>query len=142
MPLRSDDQQFVFLTIDDVYHLHRDTLEAEGGADGVIHPGMIEAAVAMPQQQFGGSYLHDGLVAMAAAYLFHMCQAHGFRDGNKRVATLCSTVFLRLNGVPVDRMPDPDEFERVVLSIASGEMSKDEVAAWLTEHVDLTDIKP
>ncbi|MEO0586851.1 MAG: type II toxin-antitoxin system death-on-curing family toxin [Planctomycetota bacterium] len=138
MPEHDPTSGIVFLTIDDVRALHRDTLEVEGGADGVIDAGRIEAAIAMPMQRYGGALLHAGLIEMAAAYLFHVCQAHAFRDGNKRVATLSCTIFLRLNGVPVPAMPDPEGFEQTVLKIASGAMSKADATDWLREHVDPT----
>ena len=35
---------------------------------------------------------------MAAAYLFHISQAHAFVDGNKRVAPAAALAFLYLNG--------------------------------------------
>lgn len=45
----------------------------------------LESAVATPQATFGGEFLHASIPAMAAAYLFHLCQNHAFIDGNKRV---------------------------------------------------------
>ena len=61
-----------FLDVNNVLLLHRQTLEREGGQDGVLNYGLLEAAVAMPRQQFGGEYLHPDLFTMAAAYLFHL----------------------------------------------------------------------
>ena len=45
----------------------------------------LESAIATPQVTFGGEFLHRTIPAMAAAYLFHLCQDHAFIDGNKRV---------------------------------------------------------
>lgn len=39
----------------------------------------------MPEATFGGEWLHPTIPAMAAAYLFHLCQNHVFLDGNKRI---------------------------------------------------------
>ena len=82
-----------FLSVDDVLAIHEDTMEHEGGLAGVRDPGLLESAVLMPQQQFGGQYLHAGLGAMAAAYLFHIAQNHPFNDGNKRAAAMAALVF-------------------------------------------------
>ncbi len=38
----------------------------------------------MPETTFAGSFLHDGIPEMAAAYAYHICENHPFIDGNKR----------------------------------------------------------
>jgi death-on-curing protein len=40
----------------------------------VREPAALESAVATPQATFGGEFLHTSIPAMAAAYLFHLCQ--------------------------------------------------------------------
>jgi len=87
----------------------------------------------MPQQQFGGEYLHDGLPAMAAAYLFHLAQNHPFHDGNKRTAVLAALVFLDVNGI--ETLPDPDELEAVTLGVASSKIIKDGLTSWMRQRV-------
>lgn len=59
---------------------------------------------------------------MAAAYLFHLCQNHAFIDGNKRVGANAAITFLLMN----DWEPtfNQEELVELVLSIASGELSK------------------
>ena len=47
--------------------LDQDTLEKEGGFSGVRDYGLLESAVMMPQQQFGGAYLHEDFAGMGAA---------------------------------------------------------------------------
>lgn len=41
-----------------------------------------------------GELAHEGLLAMAAAYLFHIVKNHPFVDGNKRTGLLAAIVFL------------------------------------------------
>jgi len=55
-----------------------------------------------PRAAFGNEYAHDGLYAMAAAYLFHSASNHPFVDGNKRTALLAALVVLDLNGLSID----------------------------------------
>ena len=76
----------------------------------------------MPQATFGGEFLHGSLPAMAAAYLFHLCQNHAFIDGNKRVGANAAIAFLLIN----DWEPAFDERELVdlVLAVASGMLAK------------------
>lgn len=122
-----------FLSVDDVLAIHTNTIGVEGGSPGLRDAGLLESAVLMPQQQFGGDYLHKGLAAMAAAYLFHIAQNHAFYDGNKRTAVLAALVFLDINGVDV--LPDPDELERATLAVAAGEMAKEEIIDWMKTRV-------
>lgn len=70
-----------FLSVDDVNRLHELTVANHGGSPGIRDSGLLDAAVAMPMQSFGGEYLHPDIPAMAAAYHFHICQAHAYVDG-------------------------------------------------------------
>lgn len=81
----------------------------------------------MPMQSFGGEYLHPDIPAMAAAYHFHICQAHAYVDGNKRTAVLAALAFLVVNDVQT--LPQPDELEGATLAVASGRMSKEDITA-------------
>jgi len=56
-----------FLTLADVLQVHEIAIADQGGDPAILNPGLLECAMAMPQQQFGGAYLHDGIPAMAAA---------------------------------------------------------------------------
>jgi death-on-curing protein len=86
-----------------VLELHRLSLEAYGGLEGVRDMGMLESAIGQPQTSFGGAYAHDGLFEMAGAYLFHVARNHPFVDGNKRTALLAAVVFLDINGITIER---------------------------------------
>jgi death-on-curing protein len=119
-----------FLSVEDVLVIHANTIEVEGGSPGLRDAGLLESAVLMPQQRFGGEYLHRDIAAMAASYLFHICQNHAFYDGNKRTAVLAALVFLEINGV--ETLPEPDRLEEVTLAVAAGEMSKDELTRWMS----------
>lgn len=118
-----------FLSVDDVLTIHADTLAHEGGLAGLRDPGLLESAVMMAQQQFGGQYLHEDLAAMAAAYLFHIAQNHPFNDGNKRAAVMSALVFLDVNGVT--NLPDPEVLEVTTLRVASSQMNKSGLTAWM-----------
>lgn len=87
----------------------------------------------MPQQQFGGIYLHEGVAEMAAAYLFHIAANHPFLDGNKRAAALSTILFLDANGTGL--LPEPNEMEAITLKVAAGEMSKQELTLWMRQQL-------
>ena len=129
-----------FLNVADVLTIHENTIRHEGGMAGLRDPGLLESAVLMPQQQFGGEYLHPGLAEMAAAYLFHISQNHAFHDGNKRTAVLAALIFLDVNGV--SSLTPPDELEEMALAVAAGKATKDELIAWMRTQLDRTACSP
>lgn len=126
-------EHITFLSVDDVLLLHADTIDIDGGSHGVRDHGLLDAAVAMPRQQFGGAFLHEDLAAMAAAYLFHIAQNHPFIDGNKRAAVMSSLAFLRLNDV--DPSMTPQELEETTRRVASSELNKEALTKWVRAQI-------
>lgn len=126
-------EHVTFLSVDDVLLLHADTIDVDGGLDGVRDHGLLDAAVAMPRQQFGGAFLHEDLAAMAAAYLFHIAQNHPFVDGNKRAAVMSALAFLLANGVKFSLASQ--ELEAMTLNVAAGELSKETLTKWMHTQI-------
>jgi death on curing protein len=125
----SDVPELDFLTVEVVLALHERQLDRFGGGTGLRDRGLLESAVAQPQASFGGTYAHEGLFAMAAAYLFHIVSNHPFVDGNKRVGLLAAQVFLDLNGVVLEHASDA--FYDLTMGVAEGRIHKAAVAAEL-----------
>jgi death-on-curing protein len=111
--------------IEDVLEIQREQIERYGGAHGLRDRGGLESALAMPQASFGGEWLHPTIPAMAAAYLFHLCQNHAFIDGNKRVGANAAIVFLFLNGW--EPLFTEAELVELVLRVASSQTGKPEL---------------
>jgi len=122
----------VFLTTEHVLAIHRRMIEEFGGDPEVRDFGLLESAVGLPAATFGGAFLHDGLPAMAAACLFHLCKNHPFVDGNKRTALVASEVFLELNGLRLSATNR--ELLGLTLKVAAGECSKADVTAFFRRH--------
>jgi death-on-curing protein len=122
-------EDIVFLDVDEVIELHASQLELFGGGAGLRDQGLLESAVAQPQASFGGHLAHDGLFAMAAAYLFHLVSNHPFVDGNKRIGLIAALVFLDLNGVSIAH-PTEALYE-LTMGVAEGRINKAAVAAEL-----------
>jgi death-on-curing protein len=111
-----------FLSLDEVLEIHGEQIERYGGSAGLRDAAGLESAVATPQATFGGEFLHTSIPAMAAAYLFHLCQNHPFIDGNKRVGANAAITFLLMNNW--EPTFDAEELVDLVLSVASGKLSK------------------
>lgn len=127
-PASQQPPEIRFLSVEDVLQIQQDTIEHEGGGRGLRDLGLLNAAIMMPRQTFSGEYLHDGIPAMAAAYLFHIANNHPFVDGNKRAAAMSALLFLDANGIR--SLPDPRELEQITLGVASGDVSKQQLIEW------------
>ena len=126
----------LFLTLDEVIEIHEQQIELYGGSYGLRDAAGLESAVAMPQVTFGGEYLHIGLPAMAAAYLFHLTQNHPFIDGNKRVGANVAITFLILNGL--EPAFSENALVELVLGVAQGQISKEQLTVFFTEYTKPT----
>jgi death on curing protein len=111
-----------FLSLDENLEIHAQQIERYGGSPGLRDAARLESAVATPRATFGDEFLHASIPAMAAAYLFHLCQNHPFVDGNKRVGANAAITFLFMNNW--EPTFGEEELAELVLSIASDGLSK------------------
>ena len=129
-----------FLTVARLLEIHSRVLHDFGGAGGVRDAGLLDSAVAMPAAMFGGEFLHEGIPAMAAAYLFHICKNHPFADGNKRAALGSAIQFLYLNEFSLTATPD--SVEQLTFGVADGSIRKEGVTAFFEQHARPTQPEP
>ncbi len=87
--------------------------------------------------QFGGDELYSSIAEKAAALGFALIQNHPFVDGNKRVGHASMEVFLRLNDWEI--VASVDEQERLILDVAGGTVSREELTEWLSAHIQRLD---
>ena len=99
---------------------HAEQLRLHGGAPGLRDEGMLESALARPEQKH--HYGESDLFVLAAAYLFGIAKNHPFIDGNKRTAWVAADLFLYFNGYSVEA--DPHDVIAFVLSVAAGEIDE------------------
>jgi death-on-curing protein len=111
-----------YLTLVEVLALHERVIRQTGGADGLRSLERLEGAVAQPRATYAGQDLYADVVSKAAALGYSLIQGHPFVDGNKRVGHAATETFLILNGSSL--VADVDEQERVILSVAAGEMNR------------------
>jgi death-on-curing protein len=116
--------------------MHAEALRKFGGSDGIRDENLLASAVLTPQSSFGGKSPYADLVEIAGAYLFYLCGNHPFIDGNKRTAMMAAIVFLRLN--EIEPAPDSDEWERLVLDVASSKLDRDETTRRLRKLVKVS----
>ena len=121
------------LSIGQVLELHSRIIQQSGGTAGILNLGALESALIQPRMTFGGKDLYPTLSEKAAAVGFSIIRSHPFIDGNKRTGHAAMEVFLILNGYEIDA--SIADAERVVLQVTSGDMGREEFAAWLDAHL-------
>ena len=121
----------IWLTLDMVETFHRESLARFGGADGVRDPGLLESAMAWPQNLHSYEPQAD-VFSLAAAYAFGLIKNHPFVDGNKRTAFVAVELFLELNGLELTAS-DAD-CVLTMLAVAAGQMDEAIFARWLRQH--------
>lgn len=121
-----------YLTLGEVIDLHRAIIDSTGGATGVRDLAAIESALAQPRATFDATDLHQTLPGKASALGYSLALNHPFLDGNKRVAHAAMEVFLALNGF--DLVAGIDEQERLMLDVAAGRSTRNQLEAWLSQH--------
>jgi death-on-curing protein len=119
----------VWVPLQAVLIIHDRQIARHGGASGMRDIQLLEAAVERPRNK--AAYGEPSLGEIAAAYAFGIAKAHAFVDGNKRTAFVTSATFLRLNGFGL--RPDPLEGVRAMEDLASGIISEETFAAWLSK---------
>jgi death-on-curing protein len=120
-----------WLPKDLILAVHNRQLAEHGGGAGVRDEGLLESALARPQNLF--AYGESELAALAGAYAFGIAKNHPFIDGNKRTAFVACELFLAANGY--DLATSDEECLAMMLGLASSEVSEAEFAAWLRENV-------
>jgi death-on-curing protein len=110
--------------------IHTQQLSAHGGSHGVRDRGLLESALARPQNR--AVYENSSVFQLAAAYAFGIARNHAFFDGNKRTALMAAYVFLGMNGWRLQA--SEAEAVAVFRDLAAGELGEAEVAAWLERH--------
>lgn len=111
--------------------LHDESLAEHGGAAGLRDEGLLESALARPQNLV--AYGQPDLADLAAAYGVGLAKNHPFVDGNKRAAFLAVGLFLALNGQRL--AATQADATLTMFSVAAGTLDEAAFAAWLRSHV-------
>jgi death-on-curing protein len=115
-----------------VLAVHEESIAEHGRLMGLRDLGMLESALARPQNPLAYSETEPSLERLAAAYAYGIAANHPFADGNKRTALIASISFLSLNGVRI--APDRADAYRTFLGLAAGAVSEEELAQWFAKN--------
>jgi death-on-curing protein len=110
--------------------LHGESLAEHGGGEGIRDQGLLESALARPQNL--DLYGEPDFADLAASYGFGLAKNHAFVDGNKRASFLAVGLFLYLNGYQLKATQA--DATLTVLALASSDITEDEFATWIRQH--------
>ena len=111
--------------------LHEESLAMFGGAPGMRDEGLIDSALARPQNtraDIAASTLAD----VAASSAFGLAKNHAFVDGNKRIAFLSIGLFLGINGHRLKA--DQVDAIRTMMALAASEIDEPQLATWISKN--------
>ncbi len=115
--------------------IHERQLAEHGGGSGVRDEGLLDSALARPQQLHTYGDPPPELADLAASLAFGLARNHPFVDGNKRTAAVACEAFIMLNGAVLNA-DDLDLYPRYV-ALAEGSLPEAELADWLRQHISL-----
>ncbi|AEJ41264.1 hypothetical protein TPY_3107 [Sulfobacillus acidophilus TPY] len=111
----------------------RRIIVATGGVPGVLNPAQLEAALARPFQSVFGRDVFPHPAAKVAALMHGLITTHPFVDGNKRTALRLGLAMLQeiaQRTTPISQ----DDVEALALGMARGQLTIDDVTAWIFAH--------
>ena len=121
-----------WLKIDRVLAIHDRQIAEHGGQAGVRDIGLLESALARPENIHVYEPEAD-ISRLAAAYAFGIVKNHPFLDGNKRTGYVVMETFLIRNGFRLEAAV-VDKY-LTILSLAEGSLSEEELTVWLRERL-------
>lgn len=119
-----------WLNLGDVHGLHERAVKRFGGTSGVRDEGLLQSALARPQNHF--AYGSGDLFNMAAAYADGIVNNHPFVDGKKRTGFVTAILFLETNGYQFTAKPA--EATVMTRGLASGDLTEAQYALWLRNN--------
>lgn len=112
--------------------LHADQILEHGGSLGIRDEGLLESALARPQQKWHYEAQAD-LATLAAAYAFGVAKNHPFIDGNKRAALVAAYTFFAINDFELEA-PETEALS-MILGLADGSIPEEDLASWIRSHL-------
>ena len=111
----------LFLSEEAVLAYHEQQIQLYGGDPGIMDHGLLESALAQPQNTW--LYKADADVFdVAAAYAFHIAKNHPFSDGNKRTALMAALGFLKQNQIEAEF--EEEELFNAMIALTEGRIDK------------------
>ena len=120
------------LIFTEIIWLHERIISSSVGTEGLRDLRQLDAALAQPRATFDSEDLYPDLPAKATTLCFGLVRGRSFVDGNKRIGHAAMELFLLSNG---SRLEAPlDDQEHIILSLAAGSLSREQLDTWVRAH--------
>jgi death on curing protein len=110
--------------------VHSAQVREHGGVEGIRDDGLLDSALARPQNHF--AYTGAKVPELAAIYAIAIARNHPFIDGNRRTAFVALELFLAMNGH--DFTATDTDAAVMTLGMAAGEVEDDDFVSWVRHN--------
>lgn len=124
----------ICLKREEILLIHEKLIERYGGSFGIRDENLLDSALNIPFQTFGGVEFYPTILEKAVRLCFGLVKNHPFVDGNKRIGTMTLLSTLDLNNISI--RTNNAELVEVILSLSSGEIDYDYLLRWVQERVN------
>lgn len=115
-----------WLSLETVIEINRALVAATGEHHFLRDQGLLEGALARPQNAF--AYGEEDIVALAVRLMAGIAQSHAFEQGNKRAAFTSMRLFLRANSYDLG-FEDSEEWADKMVELIEHRLSEEDFAA-------------
>ncbi|PHR58285.1 MAG: type II toxin-antitoxin system death-on-curing family toxin [Robiginitomaculum sp.] len=120
-----------WLSLLEVQFIHEKSIQQAGGSHGIRDGGLLESALARPQNLY--AYGETDIFQLASSYAKSISRNHPFVDGNKRTAFMSADVFLFYNGHDL-QASEGENHADMMENLAQGKMTKEDAGRYLKKH--------
>ena len=123
----------ICLKRDEILLIHEKLIERYGGSFGIRDENLLDSALNVPFQSFGGVEFYPTILEKAVRLCFGLVKNHPFVDGNKRIGAMALLSTLDLNNISI--RTNNAELIEVILSLSYGKIDYDYLLRWVQERV-------
>jgi death on curing protein len=121
-----------WLSVEAVIEINRQLVEITGERHLLRDRGLLEGAMARPQNAFG--YGENDMLVLAVRLMAGVVQSHSFEQGNKRTGFVAMVQFLLENGYDV-AIDDTRSWAERVIAFVEHRLSEEDFARTLRPFV-------
>ena len=121
-----------WLPLEAVIEINRAAVEITGEPHFLRDAGLLESALARPQNAF--AYGEESIVVLAVRLMAGIAQAHAFEQGNKRTAFVAMVQFLITNGYDT-AFDDTVEWAEEVIRFVEHRSTEEDFAGAIRPYV-------
>ena len=124
----------ICLTRDEILLIHERLIKRYGGSYGIRDENLLDSALNIPFQSFGGIEFYPSVIEKAVRLCFGLVKNHPFIDGNKRIGAMVLLSTLDLNNISV--RTNNTELVEVILSLSTGKIDYEYLLKWVCERIE------